>query len=356
MFHRQTDHIMTDNTMSPIYTLTGCNWELTLRCTLSCMHCGSRAGHARVNELSIDECFRVADELVGLGCQEVTMIGGEVFLFKGWDQLSGYLTEKGVSVNIVTNGYRIGEIEIEQIKRARLINVGVSIDGMELNHNQIRGRDDAFQRIRETLVLLKKNEISVCAVTSLMQVNCDDLEELYLFLLEHGVDVWQLQLVNAMGNMEDQQACVVTSKQVRQVIDFIRSKNREHQMVVIAADSIGYFDDNEVYIRGRSAPICCWGGCSAGISGLFIDSVGNVKGCGSLYSDQFIEGNVRQSSLGEIWNNPNSFAYNRKFTVDLLSGKCSGCDVGDECMGGCRSSNYFSTQSLYSSAYCCRNI
>lgn len=346
---------MTTNAMTPRYALTGCNWELTLGCTLHCMHCGSRAGKARVNELSADDCYPVADELVALGCKELTMIGGEVFLFNGWEKLSAYLSGQGIAVNIVTNGYRVGEVEIDQIKRARLINVGVSIDGMETNHNRIRGRDDAFRRLRNTLCLLNREGIKTVAVTSLMEFNCADLEDIHTFLLESGVHVWQIQLVNAMGNMTDRQAFITSPTQVRQVIDFIRDKNRDRRMVVVAADSIGYFDENEAHIRGRSSPLCCWGGCSAGISSVFIDSVGNVKGCGALYSDVFIEGNVRKTSLAEIWNSGDSFAYNRKFTPELLAGRCKGCDVGDVCRGGCRSSNYFSTDSLYSSAFCCRS-
>jgi radical SAM protein with 4Fe4S-binding SPASM domain len=347
---------MTSEATTPDYCLTGCNWELTLGCTLSCMHCGSHAGRARENELSMEECFTVADELVALGCKELTMIGGEVFLFKGWERLSAYLVDKRVLVNIVSNGYKIGASEVEQIKRAKLINVGISIDGMEVNHNRIRGRRDAFLRLRNSLELLNKEGIPVGAITSLMKFNCADLEDLYAFLLEYGVQVWQLQLVSAMGNMAGRDEFVSGPEQVRQIIDFIRDKNRDRRMVVIAADSIGYFDDNEAYIRGNSSPICCWGGCAAGISSIFIDSIGNVKGCGALYDDVFIEGNVRQTPLTDIWNNENNFAYNRKFTTDLLSGKCKGCDVGHVCKGGCRSSNYFSIKSLYSSAFCCRGL
>jgi len=168
------------------------------------------------------------------------------------------------------------------------------------------------------------------------------------------VQVWQLQLVNVMGNMADRQECVVNRKEVRQIIDFIREKNRDERMVLIAADTIGYFDDNEADIRGSTSPICYWGGCAAGVSTVFIDSVGNVKGCGALYSNLFIEGNVRQTSLADIWNDPNRFTYNRQFATSLLSGRCAGCDVGHLCKGGCRSSNYFSTKSLYSNIFCCR--
>ena len=348
------NQLMTDNGSPDRYMLHGCNWELTLRCTLHCMHCGSRAGNARPGELTLEECLPVADELVALGCREVTMIGGEVFLFKGWEQLAGHLSAQGVAVNIVTNGYSVGPREVEQIRSAGLVNVGVSIDGMEASHNRIRGRNDAFSRIRRTLELLNRENITTGAVTSLLSLNCDDLDDLYRFLVEHGVQVWQLQLASAMGNIAGRRESLVSSEQVADITEFIRDKNRERRMVVIAADSIGYFDDNEVYIRGFSSPVCYWSGCAAGISSIFIDSVGNVKGCGALYSDVFIEGNVKKTPLSDIWHDTEAFAYNRKFSTRQLAGKCRECDVGNVCKGGCRSSNYFSSGNLHESTFCCR--
>lgn len=225
---------------------------------------------------------------------------------------------------------------------------------MEASHNEIRGRSDAFDRIRKTLELLDRKNIKTGAVTSLMSLNCEDLDDLYRFLLEHGVEVWQLQLASAMGNIAGKRESLVSPENVTDITEFIRDKNRERRMVVIAADSIGYFDDNEVYIRGFSSPVCYWNGCAAGISSIFIGSVGNVKGCGALYSDAFIEGNVRMTSLADIWHDKEAFSYNRKFSTCLLAGKCRGCDVGHVCKGGCRSSNYFSSGNLYESAFCCR--
>jgi radical SAM protein with 4Fe4S-binding SPASM domain len=347
---------MKDETIESPFVLSGCNWELTLKCTLNCMHCGSRAGSARADELSIEECYRVADELVALGCRDLTMIGGEVFLFRGWDDLCAYLTDNGVAVNIISNGYIIGERELEQIRRSKLVNIGLSIDGMADSHNRIRGRADAFARMEASIGRLNKANVPLCAITSLMKFNYDDLEPLYTFLSERNFTVWQLQLVSAMGNMEGRHDFFITPRQVQELTEFIRDKNRSGLMQVIAADSIGYYDENEVWIRGQSSIISCWNGCQAGITSVFIDSTGNVKGCGALYSDEFIEGNVRTSGLREIWNREDSFSYNRKFTNELLSGNCRGCDVGDVCKAGCRSSNYFSTGSLYANAFCCHHV
>ena len=54
-----------------------------------------------------------------------------------------------------------------------------------------------------------------------------------------------------------------------------------------------------------------------------IDSVGNVRGCESMYDDAFIEGNLREKTLKEIWEGPDAFAYNRKFSPDMRSARTS---------------------------------
>ena len=119
------------------------------------------------------------------------------------------------------------------------------------------------------------------------------------------------------------------------------------------AHNIGYYTDAEPYLRGNfnGAP---FRGCTAGLDGIGIDSIGNVRGCESMYDDCFIEGNLREKSLAEIWNNPDGFAYNRKFTPDLLTGKCKACDKARYCAAGCRSYNHFVHGKLYESPFCAR--
>ncbi len=82
------------------------------------------------------------------------------------------------------------------------------------------------------------------------------------------------------------------------------------------------------------------------------DSIGNVKGCLSLYDNKFIEGNLQNESLKEIWMNPNTFSYNRKFKLSDLKGKCKDCDKGNLCRGGCKQLSYFATGNMCESIYC----
>lgn len=335
--------------------MRSCLWELTLKCTMNCLHCGSKAGRPRSRELTIEECLQVGDDLIALGCEELTFIGGEVFLYAGWEKIARYFSKRGVVVNIMTNAYRIGEKEIDQVRYAQLANVGISLDGLKENHNRVRGKRDAFAKIGEAFDRLNEAGIPIGVITSLMEFNYPDLEPLYRYLQANNVRIWQLQLVNPMGNMADKRNLIIRPSRIPRLTEFVREKNKDRRMSVVAADSIGYYDENEPYIRGQRNPLCFWEGCQAGISGVCLDSVGNVKGCGALYDDAFIEGNVRERSLSAIWNDHDRFRYNRAFDPSLLTGPCKTCDVGDVCKGGCRASNYFAVHSLYENVFCQRS-
>lgn len=74
-----------------------------------------------------------------------------------------------------------------------------------------------------------------------------------------------------------------------------------------------------------------------------------------MYDERFIEGNLREKDLCEIWNDPEAFSYNRKFQQELLTGKCRSCPFGKKCAGGCRSYSYFTHGKLYEAVNCARN-
>ena len=58
-------------------------WEVTLACDLACRHCGSRAGKARPDELSTEECLDLVRQMAAR-CTRVSLIGGEAYLRDDW--------------------------------------------------------------------------------------------------------------------------------------------------------------------------------------------------------------------------------------------------------------------------------
>jgi radical SAM protein with 4Fe4S-binding SPASM domain len=330
-----------------------CVWELTLRCNMRCLHCGSAAGRAREGELTVAECLPVADALVALGCRVLALIGGEVFLFPGWEQVARRLTDRGVYVNTITNGSVLGDKQIAQIREAGLGNVGVSVDGLAEAHDKIRGVPRSFERALRALDRLRAEGIKTSVVTTLTSLNWDDLPGLHEVLVEHGVETWQIQLATPMGNMASARGLLLDPKRIPELTRFIRERREVQGMWILGADDIGYYNEDELYLRNQPGTLCAWQGCTAGLTTVGIDSVGNVKGCESLYDARFIEGNLRNESLEAIWCREDAFAYNRHFSVDQLTGSCAGCDKGARCRGGCRGVCYFTSAGLYENPYCC---
>jgi radical SAM protein with 4Fe4S-binding SPASM domain len=329
-----------------------CVWELTLACNMHCLHCGSSAGRAKEEQLGLSDCLRIADELLALGCRHVTLIGGEVFLYRGWAEVARRLADGGSTVNVVTNGSIMGNAQIEQLRFARVANVALSVDGMEENHNRIRGSSSSFGKVLASLDRLRQAHIASGAVTTLFDFSLSDLESMYWLFVRRGVRVWQLQIGTAMGNATHRTGLLFDPADMSRLTRFIREKRIDGKLWIYAGDDIGYFDENEPYLRAATQDGVTWRGCQAGLRVIGIDSVGNVRGCSSLYSTRFVEGNVRDRSLSEIWRDPDNFAYNRSFDVSELEGQCAACDKGAICRGGCRGSCYFSTGSLFNNTYC----
>ena len=125
-----------------------CVWELTLACNLRCKHCGSIAGSKRADELSLDECLRVAGELVGLGCRRITLSGGEPTMYPGWHEVGKRLVELGARVNLISNGLTWSAKHIEQAQKAGLCGVAFSIDGFEEEHDEFRAPGSFVRVVR----------------------------------------------------------------------------------------------------------------------------------------------------------------------------------------------------------------
>ena len=333
-------------------------WELTLACDLNCRHCGSRAGKARPDELSTPEALALCDELVALGTRRVTLAGGEPTLRQDWPLIANALTSKGVRVNILSNGRSWDADKARMVKLYGLESVAFSVDGCEATHDYVRRIDGQWRHLLASIDLTRAAGVQVSVVTMLNRRNMDELEQLRAVLAEHDVASWQLQLGNPTGNIADQPELVIRPSDVLDLIPRIAAlKQLPGRPKVYPADNIGYFGEHEAVLRDRSKVVPFWVGCRAGCHVLGIESNGNIKGCLSLPSamndeDRFVEGNIRERSLTEIWKDPDAFAYNRKFSVEQLEGYCRECAYAEICRGGCGWTSFAHVGEMGGNPYC----
>lgn len=333
------------------YSLKSCVWEITLACCFNCRHCGSAAGPSRPDELTTEECLDVSSQLAELGCRRVSLIGGEVFMRPDWDIVAKSLTDLGIRLNIITNGFVFTDELIDTLRRINVQSVSVSIDGTREVHDRLR-QAGSYDRALTALGRLTSAGINTSVITTLNSGNVSCLDELYEILRDSGIFAWQLQACSPMGNA----ANLGTDYRFdfAEVIHFVE-KHLDDPIRIGIADNIGYFGESEGYLRGNRSGAAVYRGCKAGLESIGIDSIGNIRGCESMYDDYFIEGNLRERSLRSIWEDPDAFSYNRKFTPDLMEGACRTCEHGRYCASGCRSYNYFTGGNMYRSLYCIHN-
>lgn len=334
-----------------VFRLRSAVWEITLACCFSCRYCGSNGGKARPNELTTEECLDVAGQLAGLGCRRVSLIGGEVFMRPDWKTIVGKLTSLGISTAIITNGFLFNEKILNDLGSLHVESVAVSLDSVRAVHDRYR-QVGSYDRAVNAINSLAAAGITVTVISTLNSENVEFLPEFYGILRTLPVSAWQLQACSPMGNAA--KGGIDFRFDFKKVISFVEENAGSAPFAMGIADNIGYYTANEGNLRGH--PDSCFTGCKAGLTVLGIDSVGNVRGCESMYDERFIEGNVRERFLSDIWNDPDAFAYNRKFTPDRLSGECAACEYGKYCAGGCRSYNYFVHGEMYGSPACARII
>jgi radical SAM protein with 4Fe4S-binding SPASM domain len=318
-----------------------CVWELTLACNLRCKHCGSVAGRRRSAELSLEECLRVAGELVALGCRHITLIGGEPTLYPGWHEVGRRLVELGALVNMISNGLTWSPAHVEQAKAAGFCAVSFSVDGFEAEHDEFRSAG-SYERVVRAIDLTVAGGLRTGVNTTINRLNRGLLPRLRQFLMDHGVFGWQVQLATAAGNMGEHRDLLLPPEDllwlVPQIAELCRIPCPEFEIYV--GHNLGYFGNPESALRAADVALPFWLGCRAGCQVIGIESGGDVKGCLSLPSSvhgesRFVEGNLREKSLRDIWNRPEAFAYNRLFQVEQLGGFCRVCRFRDVCRGGC---------------------
>jgi radical SAM protein with 4Fe4S-binding SPASM domain len=333
-------------------------WELTLACNLNCRHCGSRAGKAREDELTLPEARRLCAELAELKCRFMTLSGGEPILRKDWVLIAETLVDAGVTTGMISNGRSWSKDIAKTAKTIGLESVAFSLDGFEASHDYQRRLAGHWKMAISAIDSAISAGLTTSVVTTINNRNLHELEGLRELLAAHGVRRWQVQFATPTGNMAENRGLMMEPKDVLHAVPLIARMCRDDQRPkVYPGHDVGYFGDPEEHLRDPMAPIPFWTGCSAGCSAIGIESNGNIKGCLSLPSElngvtSFVEGNIRTSPLKEIWYRKGAFAYNREFTTESLGGFCRTCDYNDICRGGCTWSCFAEKEFVRDNPYC----
>lgn len=318
----------------PVYAV----WELTLACDQACIHCGPRSSRARPDELSTQEALDLVDQLAELGVDEVTLIGGEAYLRNDFLLVLRRIREREMIASMTTGGYNLTQERIEAMIEAGVLNVGISIDGLETSHDYVRARAQSWQRAFGALRALRRAGCPVAVNSQINAVNLGEHQALLELIAEAGVHSWQLQFTIPHGNACEHPELWLQPWQIADFYDQLPSlltRARELGVRIFPGNNLGYYGPLEAQLRQSMSASAHYPGCGAGTATIAIESNGAIKPCPTLGGPTNVGGTIREHSLKDLWERAPEITYIRRRTKSTLWGYCADCYYADTCMGGC---------------------
>lgn len=313
-------------------------WELTLRCNLGCVHCGSRAGDARAAELTTAEALDLVAQLKAVGIDEVTLIGGEAYLRPDWLTIVAAIREAGMACTLTSGGYGISAELARRMKAADLQQVSISLDGLSQTHDRLRGRIGAHRFALQALQHLRDAGLPVTCNTQINRLSAPELPLLYEQLRDAGAHAWQVQLTVPMGNAADRPELLLQPSELLVLYPVLAELSRRAErdgVYLLAGNNIGYYGPYERLLRGHGHPYGFFRGCQAGLRALGIEADGTIKGCPSLPTADYAGGDIRRRPLRQIVEEAPQLRFNLDADRAALWGFCQGCEHAALCRGGC---------------------
>lgn len=314
--------------MSRLSGPVGIAWLVTERCPYDCIYCCIRtlpAGAPPEDELTTEEARRFLEDCVATGVESMIFHGGEPFLRPDLPELMGFLLSHGVHVMTSTK-LRLREGVVARLAEIGLAELQLSVDSptSEIADRMVR-QPNYLDRAYHNVALLLRHGIAPRVNTVVTSENVAGIPRLVREMTAAGVRRFALANYIRSPHKHDDRLFPRHDELVRMSEEVER----------IAASS-----DGEVRVEmcslvsPREASLACdeYSRCSGGKSGLAVGANGKVSICDRLLADDdAIVGDVRQSSLADIWNGEKLKRLLAPSEEDFAGTACASCGLKAMC-------------------------
>ena len=179
--------------------------KLTWRCNLRCVMCNVWRQRKK-SLLTLPVMQALADELARLGTTKVHLTGGEVLLHPRIFEIIATLAQRGLQVNLTSNGTLLDEENAAQLVESGAQNVSLSLDGPTPQvHDAVRGKGN-FKRTLRGIRNLRRaarhahRKLHIRVNTVVSRMNYLDLADLPILIHRAGADRLTLIPVDDQGD------------------------------------------------------------------------------------------------------------------------------------------------------------
>ena len=307
------------------YFLSNIYLNMTQKCNLHCIYCyaSARKEHGKSN-LEYDDYVHFLDDAKKISAElNITFTGGEPLLSENTLPVAKYAKSLGMGTKILTNATLITEKNVKDICKV-FKHFQISMDGStSALHNHYRGKD-SFEKTVKAIELLKSNDVDVKIAMTLTKENSFDVNAMN----EKWGGYLTFQPLFPMGRAENDKNVL---------------SGLEYYDVLTSNEKISPFSDINGIIQAHRENRTIHK-CAMGDGEISISCTGDVYPCQLLHFDEFYLGNIRESSLEEIYNSEKNNKF-KTHTVDCIE-KCKSCDFRYLWGGACQARHFSETGSI----------
>jgi radical SAM enzyme (rSAM/lipoprotein system) len=310
-----------------LHNLTYLFWECTTRCNINCIHCGSDCRtDSKAKDMPADDFLKITEALSKVYNPNKIMLvltGGEPLMRNDLEETGRRFYEQGYPWGMVTNGFALSKERFDRLLRAGLRSITLSLDGLENNHNWLRGHKQSFKKAIEAIKIIQSaSNILFDVVTCVNARNYEELPAIRDMLIEMGVPLWRIFSISPIGRAKENAELHISPTQFVALMTFIQ-ETRETGRIIPSYGCEGFLGSYEGKVRDG------YFYCRAGINIASVLSDGSISACPNN-SRTVIQGNIYENDFIDVWENKFQIMRDRSWTK---TGLCEDCKEYPWCRG-----------------------
>jgi radical SAM protein with 4Fe4S-binding SPASM domain len=305
--------------------------EITQRCNLACLHCGSDCdSQPRDDELTPEEWVRFFDGLgnrVDTSQLVLVITGGEPLCAPALPAVLEALSRNRLAFGMVSNGWALDKATLTNLIGHGLQSLTLSLDGLGDTHDWLRGRSGSFDRVTAAIGVAAQTRLPFFdVVTCANPRNLCQLPALRTLLGKLGVPSWRLFSIFPRGRARTNPAVRLDPSELNSLLHWIADERRMHPTLgpKVQWSCEGYLP-TDLDRQVRDDPYFCRAGINIG--SVLCD--GSISACPNI-PRSLIQGNIRQDDFLEVWEKRFQPFRDRRW---MATERCSGCNDWKRCQG-----------------------
>lgn len=278
--------------------LTHLHIEITSKCNEKCVHCYIPHEN-KLHDIDTALFYNILDQCKKMNLLHLTISGGEPMVHHDFIHFLKKCNEYNFSINVLSNLTLLSKPVINEMKRNPLLSVQTSLYSMNAEiHDNITQKKGSFEKTKSAILSLLQNDIPTQISCPILKQNIDSYIDVVNWGKTHNINVGSDYVIIAKYDHTTQNlSCRLSLDDMKELMNQRITIDPQYlEKIKKDSENIGNMNPDDFV-------------CSVCHSSICIAENGNVYPCAGW--QDYVVGNLKETSLDDIWCNSEKVEYLR---------------------------------------------